>query len=67
MLVLTRRIGEVLLLSNGVRIVVTDVKPGRVKLGIEAPREVNVMRAELCAETTHSPKSPSKRKPNGRA
>jgi carbon storage regulator len=45
MLVLARKIDEAILLDDGkIRISVLGVSGGRVKLGIEAPREVNVQR-----------------------
>ena len=47
MLVLTRRIKEGIVLSNGVRIVVAEIRPGQVKLGIEAPPHIAIARDEL--------------------
>ncbi|MDW8059376.1 MAG: carbon storage regulator CsrA [Thermomicrobium sp.] len=47
MLVLTRRPGEALVIGDGIRLVVLGVEGERVKLGIEAPREIAVVRAEL--------------------
>jgi carbon storage regulator len=45
MLVLSRKITEAILLDGGrIRIAVLEVQGNRVKLGIEAPREVNVHR-----------------------
>ena len=49
MLVLTRRIGESLLIGKNIRIVVIRFADGGVKLGIEAPKEIPVLRAELLA------------------
>lgn len=47
MLVLTRRPGQSILVGDGVELVVVRVEGDRVVLGIEAPREVRVVRAEL--------------------
>jgi len=47
MLVLSRRPGEALLIGQDVRIVILSVEGERVRVGIEAPREVPVLRAEL--------------------
>lgn len=47
MLVLTRRKGQAVHINKNVKVVVVDVQHGRVKLGIEAPRDVPVMREEL--------------------
>jgi len=45
MLVLGRKIDEAIVLDGGrIRISILEVHGGRVKLGIEAPREVNVQR-----------------------
>jgi len=47
MLVLTRRIGEVVRVGNDVTITVMDVKGSQVRLGIDAPKEVAVHRLEI--------------------
>lgn len=46
MLVLRRKIGEVLVLSGGVEIEVIGIARSRVKLGIRAPKDVAVQRKE---------------------
>lgn len=47
MLILTRRPGEKIVIGDDIVITVTEVDRGRVKLGIEAPRDVPVFRQEL--------------------
>jgi carbon storage regulator len=47
MLVLTRRVGEEIVIAGHIRIRVTEVQGGRVRLGIMAPEEVRVDRAEV--------------------
>lgn len=48
MLVLSRKTDEALIIGSGeIRIVVLSVQGDQVKLGIEAPRAVSVMREEL--------------------
>lgn len=49
MLVVTRRVGEKVLIPRaGIEIVVTKILPnGQVRLGIEAPKEMVVVREEL--------------------
>ena len=47
MLVLTRKRDQVLLLGDSIRITVIRVEDGRVRLGIEAPRDVPVVREEV--------------------
>jgi carbon storage regulator len=50
MLVLTRRIGEEILIADNVRVMVVAIKGKRVRLGITAPTDVAVTRPELVAE-----------------
>lgn len=47
MLVLTRRIGESIVIANDIRITVVALGNGRVKIGIEAPSGVSVDRSEI--------------------
>ncbi|AEW06572.1 carbon storage regulator, CsrA [Sulfobacillus acidophilus DSM 10332] len=48
MLVLARKVNEAVLLMDGtVRIVVLGVQGDQVKLGIEAPRSIAIMREEI--------------------
>ena len=48
MLVLSRRLNEKVVLPGlGVTVQVVSVKPGVVRLGIDAPPQVRVLRAEL--------------------
>jgi len=50
MLVLTRRINEAILLGDDVRITVLEIDGERIKLGIDAPHSLKILRAELRAE-----------------
>lgn len=47
MLVLTRKVGEKIILSNGVEITVERVMGRHVKLGVVAPDVVKILRAEI--------------------
>jgi carbon storage regulator len=47
MLILTRRIGESILIDGGIRIVVLGTDGGGVRLGIEAPSAVGIVREEV--------------------
>ena len=47
MLVLTRKPGESIHIGSGITITVTEVKGNKVRIGIDAPEEVSIFRAEL--------------------
>jgi carbon storage regulator len=47
MLVLTRRIGEEIVIDGGVRITVTAIDGQKVRIGITAPPDVRVDRSEV--------------------
>lgn len=46
-LILTRRVGEGLMLGDDIHVVVTQINGGQVRLGIDAPRETRVLRDEV--------------------
>jgi carbon storage regulator len=52
MLVLSRRIGEEIVIAADIRVAIVAVNGQRVRLGITAPRSVNVARRELLAENS---------------
>ena len=47
MLILTRRIGETVVIGNDVDVTVLSVKGNQVRLGVKAPKEVTVHREEI--------------------
>ena len=47
MLVLTRRINESIIINEDVSVLVVEVRGDRVRLGIEAPKDVTVHRKEV--------------------
>ncbi len=47
MLVLSRKIGEGIVLNDTVTIRVVEISKGMVKLGIDAPKEMLILREEL--------------------
>lgn len=52
MLILTRRAGEAILLAGGIRVIVIATERGQVRLGIEAPPEVTILRQEIVDSIT---------------
>lgn len=51
MLVLTRKKSEMIQIGENIVVKVIRTGKGHVKLGIEAPADVRVLRAELCDES----------------
>lgn len=61
MLVLTRRVDEVICIGDNIKIRVVELRPGIVRLGIDAPEDVTIMRQELLPATRFDVKA--KREP----
>ena len=53
MLVLSRRVGEEVVIGDDIQVVVVAVHGDRVRLGVSAPREVVVDRQEVHARRAH--------------
>lgn len=47
MLILTRRVGETLMIGDDVTVTVLGVKGNQVRIGVNAPRDVSVHREEI--------------------
>jgi carbon storage regulator len=47
MLVLSRRLGETIVIGDDIRVTVLGITGNKVRLGIAAPREVDVHRLEI--------------------
>lgn len=47
MLILTRRVGETLMIGDEVTVTVLGVKGNQVRIGVNAPKEVSVDREEI--------------------
>lgn len=47
MLILTRRVGELIVVGDNVEVKILGVKGNQVRLGINAPKEISVHREEI--------------------
>lgn len=64
MLVLSRKVGEKIVINDNITLIVVAIRGNCVRLGIEAPDDVHVMRSELLDRASVSPRwiVPSTRK-----
>jgi carbon storage regulator len=62
MLILTRRVGETVMIGNEVTVTVLGVKGNQVRIGVNAPKDVAVHREEIYErikrEEDHDSRSP---------
>lgn len=49
MLVLSRKAGEKVVIEGGITLTVVQVEGGRVRIGIDAPHDVRILRGELAS------------------
>jgi carbon storage regulator len=55
MLVLSRKVGEQVIIGDNIRVTVVAVRGNQIRLGFEAPPDVSIQREELLA--TRTPKA----------
>ncbi len=48
MLVLTRKLGESIVIGDNIKVCVIQIKGKQVRLGIDAPRDTKIHREEVC-------------------
>lgn len=54
MLVLSRKAGETIYIGEDIEIVISEVKGEQVKIGIRAPRNIDIIRGELRQDVSAS-------------
>lgn len=54
MLVLSRKAGETIWIGEDVEIIISEIKGEQVKIGIRAPRSIDVIRGELRQDVSTS-------------
>jgi carbon storage regulator len=47
MLILTRRMGETLVIGDNIEVTVLCIKGGQIRLGVAAPKEISIHREEI--------------------
>lgn len=56
MLILARKPGESIVIGEDIEITILEVEEGRVKIGIDAPRDINILRKEIYIDITEENK-----------
>lgn len=64
LLVITRKKGETILIGDNIEISISKIEDGSVKLAIDAPKEMTILRKELYEEVQKENKEATKMKVN---
>lgn len=56
MLVLTRKVGEVICIGSDIKITLIQTDRGKARIGIDAPRNMTIVREELLQDDQPDPK-----------
>ena len=62
MLVLKRKAGESIIVNENIEIKIIEIEEGRIKIGIEAPKDVSILRKEVLDEAHLENKQASENK-----
>lgn len=60
MLIITRKKGESLMIGDDIEIVISKIDDGSVKIGVKAPRDIEILRKELYEEVEQENKEATK-------
>lgn len=60
MLIITRKKGESLMIGDDIEIIISKIDDGSVKIGIKAPRNIEILRKELYEEVEQENKEATK-------
>ena len=60
MLIITRKKGESLMIGDDIEIIVSKIDDGSVKFGINAPKDIQILRKELYEEVEQENKEAAK-------
>ncbi len=64
MLILSRKPGETLLINNEIEVKIIEVNGDKVKIGVQAPKDVKILRQELVQTMDSNKLSASKMSPS---
>jgi carbon storage regulator len=64
MLVLTRKAGERIVIDDSIVVEVLEVQGNRVRIGIQAPQGVTILRQELLTGKNNNPPTPNRNNVN---
>jgi len=67
MLILTRRVGETLMIGDEVTVTVLGVKGNQVRIGVNAPKDVAVHREEIYERIKHEKSDEKSETPSPKA
>lgn len=60
MLIITRKIGESLIIGDDIEITISKIQDGNVKIGIQAPRNISILRKEIYEQVINENKEAQK-------